>query len=55
MNIKEVSFDLDYLRVGNLILHNNKISETPNELMFKDFIFKKIESDESLFSISWVF
>ncbi|MCT7531341.1 hypothetical protein [Aliarcobacter cryaerophilus] len=55
INIKEVSFDLDYLRVGNLILHNNKISETPNELMFKDFIFKKIESDESLFSISWVF
>ena len=55
INIKEVSFDLDYLRVGNLILHNNKISEIPNESMFKDFIFKKIESDESLFSISWVF
>ena len=55
INIEKISFDLDYLRVGNLILHNNKISETPNELMFKDFIFKKIESDESLFSISWVF
>ncbi|MCT7633015.1 hypothetical protein [Aliarcobacter butzleri] len=55
INIKEVSFDLDYLRVGNLILHNNKISETPNESMSKNFIFEKIESDESLFSISWVF
>jgi len=55
INIEKISFDLDYLRVGNLILHNNKISETPNESMFKDFIFKKIESDESLFSISWVF
>ena len=55
INIEKISFDLDYLRVGNLILHNNKISEKPNELMFKDFIFKEIESDESLFSISWVF
>ncbi|MCT7520932.1 hypothetical protein [Aliarcobacter cryaerophilus] len=54
INIKEVSFDLDYLRVGNLILHN-KTSEAPNESMFKDFIFRKIKSDESLFSISWVF
>lgn len=63
INIKEVSFDLDYLRVGNLILddikRNPKLFDTE---LFKAeninlYLKKENEKDkfESAFSISWVF
>ena len=63
INIKEVSFDLDYLRIGNLILddikRNPKLFDTE---LFKAeninlYLKKENEKDkfESAFSISWVF
>ncbi len=63
INIKKVSFDLDYLRIGNLILddikRNPKLFDTE---LFKAeninlYLKKENEKDkfESAFSISWVF
>lgn len=48
ININEEDFDLDYLRVGNLILNNK-------EIKIKDKTIEIIETDDNLFSISWVF
>ena len=58
INIEKISFDLDYLRVGNLILDN----ENRNLELFKTekinlSLKKENEKDklQSAFSISWVF
>jgi hypothetical protein len=48
INIEKVKFDLDYLRVGDLILHNEIIN-------INKFQIDSIDTNENLFSISWVF
>ena len=49
IEINQVDFDLDYLRVGDLILHNKKNQNT------NEFQIVSIDTNENLFSISWVF